>query len=649
MVRVLPFLLIAPGMTAVQAQAQRPPSRGEAMAAMNATPQQAGAQYSRQQIDQLIAPIALYPDQLLAQVLMAATYPQQLLEAADWLRDPPHAALQGEALAEALEPLPWDPSVKALAAFPAVIAMMTEHLEWTEALGLAFATQQAQVMQRVQALRQLAVQSGRIRNVKHVTVQRDADVIRIVSAEPDRVFVPVYNPTVVYGQWPDRYYPPIYVAPPPPFMAGPREAIVETAVPGFQVYSYPVVAPLWGWSRPDWRSSQIAIRTDEYTRITRDVRPPPDNRWRHQGPVVIVSPSTERTANRSPVQVPAGTVAPAQAAAVTALPQQAERHGDRVRVEQSGAPAGSAASGSNAAEARQPGQSQGQPQAGQTGQAGSNQTGKTQPESSQSGKTQAEQAQTDKAQPEKAQADKEQAARAQAEKAQTNKAQAEKAQTEKAQADKAQAEKAQAAKAQAEKAQAEKAQAAKAQAEKAQADKARAAEKSQAEKSQAGKAQAENAQAAKARAEKTQTDKAQAEKTQAEKAQTDKAQAEKAQAEKMQSEQARAAKAQAEKAQAEKAQADKAAAASARQQQMRTPSHQAAGSETQPAARPSHAGPAASPSAEAPRRAPAGETRAQGSSMPPSSAEAQRGHGHAAGQSPAHPDGDQRQSDNQNR
>ena len=257
MARALPFLLIAPALTAVPAQAQKPPSRGEAMAAMNVGPSDAQAHYTRQQIDQLIAPIALYPDQLLAQVLMAATYPQQLLDASDWLQDPQHAGLKGEELAAALEPLPWDPSVKALVAFPAVVAMMTEHLEWTEALGVAFTTQQAQVMQRVQALRMLAVKSGRIRDVKHVKIEREADIVRIVSAEPDRVFVPVYNPTVVYGQWPDREYPPIYVMPPQNFLPGPRTAIVETIEPGFEVYSYPVVAPLWGWTRPDWRSRQI--------------------------------------------------------------------------------------------------------------------------------------------------------------------------------------------------------------------------------------------------------------------------------------------------------------------------------------------------------------------------------------------------------
>ena len=160
MAQVLPFLLIAPGLTH-GADAAAEPRRGDGGDEGGAATGRS-AQYTRQQIDQLIAPIALYPDQLLAQVLMAATYPQQLIEAADWLQDPQHAGLQGDELMQALEPLPWDPSVKALVAFPQIIAMMTEHLEWTEALGVAFATQQAQVMQRVQALRQLAVKSGRI-------------------------------------------------------------------------------------------------------------------------------------------------------------------------------------------------------------------------------------------------------------------------------------------------------------------------------------------------------------------------------------------------------------------------------------------------------------------------------------------------------
>src|SRR5213595_255427 len=109
--QTLPFLLIAPAI----ALAQAPPTRSQATAALN-QPANPAARYTRQQIDQLVAPIALYPDQLLAQVLMAATYPQQIDEAAQWLKDPSHAELKGDALVEALRPLPWDPGVKALVA-----------------------------------------------------------------------------------------------------------------------------------------------------------------------------------------------------------------------------------------------------------------------------------------------------------------------------------------------------------------------------------------------------------------------------------------------------------------------------------------------------------------------------------------------------
>src|SRR6266704_530321 len=141
MAQALPFLLIAPGL----ALAQAPPTRSQASAAVNpANP--AVAHYTRQQIDQMVAPIALYPDQLLSQVLMAATYPQQILDAAQWLQDPSHSALKGDELASALEPLPWDPSVKSLAAFPQIITMMADHIEWTQALGTAFAADQAQIM-----------------------------------------------------------------------------------------------------------------------------------------------------------------------------------------------------------------------------------------------------------------------------------------------------------------------------------------------------------------------------------------------------------------------------------------------------------------------------------------------------------------------
>src|SRR5882757_4697807 len=124
--QTLPFLLIAP-LALAQTPASKAPSRAQATAALNQPANPGAAHYTRQQIDQLVAPIALYPDQLLSQVLMAATYPQQVVEAAQWLRE--HGDAKGDALAQTLEPLPWDPSVKALVAFPQVLEMMAEHIE----------------------------------------------------------------------------------------------------------------------------------------------------------------------------------------------------------------------------------------------------------------------------------------------------------------------------------------------------------------------------------------------------------------------------------------------------------------------------------------------------------------------------------------
>src|SRR5437764_5400226 len=210
--QTLPFLLIAP-VALAQAPAKAP-SRGQASAALNQSANPGAAHYTRQQIDQLVAPIALYPDQVLSQVLMAATYPQQAVEAAQWLKEPGHGELKGDALAQALEPLPWDPSVKALTAFPQIIEMMSDHIEWTQALGVAFATQQAEVMSRVQALRQLSMKSSKLEQVRHLSVKQQGSAIVIASAERDRVYVPTYNPMVVYGQWPGRELTPAYLPPP---------------------------------------------------------------------------------------------------------------------------------------------------------------------------------------------------------------------------------------------------------------------------------------------------------------------------------------------------------------------------------------------------------------------------------------------------
>src|SRR3954454_5623454 len=321
--QTLPFLLIAP-VALAQAPAKAP-SRGQTTAALNQPANPGAAHYTRQQIDQLVAPIALYPDQVLSQVLMAANYPQQVVEAAQWLKEQGHGDLQGDALAQALETLPWDPSVKALVAFPQIIEMMNEHIEWTQALGVAFATQQAEVMSRVQALRQLAMKSGKLKQVKHLTVKQEGSAIVIASAEPERIYVPIYNPTVVYGQWADREFPPVYL-PPPQGFAG------ETIEPGFEVSTgYGVVRPLWGWSEPDWHTNRITVNTTEYTRITRDAQVGPGNVWRHNGPVVLVSPTVASRTTVTTTNIPAGAVAPARAAAVVALPQRAAAQPDLIQ------------------------------------------------------------------------------------------------------------------------------------------------------------------------------------------------------------------------------------------------------------------------------------------------------------------------------
>jgi len=161
------------------------------------------------QIDALVAPIALYPDALVAQVLAASTYPNEVVDADQWLKN--NQNLQGAALAEAVNQQPWDPSVQALTQFPSVLDNMANNLSWTSALGSAFYNQQADVMAAVQRLRQQAQASGNLKTTPQQTVttetQGGQQVIVIQPASPQVVYVPTYNPTVVYGT---PYYPPGY-------------------------------------------------------------------------------------------------------------------------------------------------------------------------------------------------------------------------------------------------------------------------------------------------------------------------------------------------------------------------------------------------------------------------------------------------------
>jgi hypothetical protein len=164
------------------------------------------ANLNASQIDNLVAPIALYPDALVAQVLAAATYPNEVVEASQWLKD--NSSLQGQALADAVNQQSWDPSVQALTQFPSVLDNMANNLSWTSALGSAFYNQQADVMASVQRLRAQAKAAGNLKSTSQMTVvQQDPQTIVIQPASPQVVYVPTYNPTVVYGT---PYSPPGY-------------------------------------------------------------------------------------------------------------------------------------------------------------------------------------------------------------------------------------------------------------------------------------------------------------------------------------------------------------------------------------------------------------------------------------------------------
>ncbi|STI19751.1 Protein of uncharacterised function (DUF3300) [Escherichia coli] len=214
------------------------------------TPAVVKSAFSTAQIDQWVAPVALYPDSLLSQVLMASTYPANVAQAVQWSHDNP--LKQGDAAIQAVSDQPWDASVKSLVAFPQLMALMGENPQWVQNLGDAFLAQPQDVMDSVQRLRQLAQQTGSLKSSteqKVITTTKKAvpvkqtvtapvipsntvltaspvitepatTVISIEPANPDVVYIPNYNPTVVYGNWANTAYPPVYLPPPAgePFM-----------------------------------------------------------------------------------------------------------------------------------------------------------------------------------------------------------------------------------------------------------------------------------------------------------------------------------------------------------------------------------------------------------------------------------------------
>jgi len=227
--------------------------------------------FKPEEIDQVVAPIALYPDSLLAQVLMASTYPLEVVDAARWQKA--NASLKDQALDQALQQQTWDDSVKSLVSFPQVLTMMNEKLDWTQKLGDAFLAQQSDVMDSVQRLRNKAQAEGNLQTTKEqkVIVQQAPNpppgapptIIQIEPANPQIVYVPTYNPTVVYGSWPPAYPPYSYY--PPGYVAG-------TALLSFGV-GMAAGAALWGncnWGG-GWGHGDVDINYNNYNNFNNNV------------------------------------------------------------------------------------------------------------------------------------------------------------------------------------------------------------------------------------------------------------------------------------------------------------------------------------------------------------------------------------------
>lgn len=265
--------------------------------------------FSSAQIDQWVAPIALYPDPLLSQVLMASTYPANVIQAAQWSHNNP--TQQGDAAIQAVSSQPWDPSVKSLVAFPQLMALMGENPPWVENLGDAFLAQPQDVMDSVQKLRRLAQETGSLKSTPQQTVSTAPVVVNqtntvaaapaktttvapastapqtiiIQPTDPQVVYVPNYNPSTVYGTWPNTSYPPTYLPPPP------GQQFTDSLVRGFG-YSLGVATTYALFSSIDWHddddyyhhgnghydgnyrsNNNINVNVNNYNRISGDRLP----------------------------------------------------------------------------------------------------------------------------------------------------------------------------------------------------------------------------------------------------------------------------------------------------------------------------------------------------------------------------------------
>jgi hypothetical protein len=241
----IPALAVACFFSGSRASAEAAAVQGEAV-----------LQQTPERLQQLVAPIALYPDALVAQILAASTYPTEIVEADRWMQQ--HSDLKGEQLAEAVNQQSWDPSVKAFAQFPSVLANMDKNLSWASALGDAYVNQQQAVLDAVQTMRKRAQQAGNLQTTPQETVATQGQTIVIQPADPDVVYLPLYDPWVVYGS-PLVAYPGWYAFP-GVYALGPG---ISFGV-GFGIGFFAGFG--WGWRHwdADWRERRVMHDHDRY-------------------------------------------------------------------------------------------------------------------------------------------------------------------------------------------------------------------------------------------------------------------------------------------------------------------------------------------------------------------------------------------------
>jgi hypothetical protein len=246
-------------------------------------PGPAAPAFKGEEVEALVAPIALYPDALLAQVLMASTYPLEVVQAARWAKA--NSNVKGQAAVKAVEGQSWDVSVKSLVAFPQVLEAMDQRLDWTQKLGDAFLAQKEDVFAAVQRLRVRAQQSGHLQSNEQqkVVVEQAASstapqqtIVRIEPASPEVVYVPAYDPTVVYGAWGYPSYPPYYWPPSPYYYPG------YAFASGF-AWGIGLAAAGAIYSDCDWHGNDVDIDIDRATNIDRKIDRSKwqNGKWKH--------------------------------------------------------------------------------------------------------------------------------------------------------------------------------------------------------------------------------------------------------------------------------------------------------------------------------------------------------------------------------